>query len=329
MQVNKIFSIRKYQSQFFRQIVFEWEDDIAKQMNIPIKGTNKIMYTSGRIIDKYLPGKSARYFHQKAVNALVFILFPPEYKYFFPANVVPIFLDTWGNTFQDIVNYIKNIDAAIFTNYQMYLKICEACPEKKIRYVPLGIARKWIDKLAEETHDKVHREIDVIQVGRRNEALHEYMMKYYHAHPDIDYVYRDSWDSQEYVSTLRGNIGSFRGREQYMRALRRSKVSLVSSPGVDDLNKVGGVDFFTPRFYESLAMGCQTIGRYTAGAEAELLKVSQVVPNVHTYEEFHAALQKALNTEPNITNYLEFLQKNSLANQIAQLDIWGNLQTNM
>lgn len=107
----------------------------------------------------------------------------------------------------------------------------------------------------------------MIQFGRKNPVLHSYMLKYCKLYPNVEYVYQTSDGSLTYTSTTRGNIGKFDNRPEYMQMIAKSKVSLVSTLGIDKSKNMGGIDFFTPRFYESAAYYCHLIGRYTMNDE--------------------------------------------------------------
>lgn len=126
--------------------------------------------------------------------------------------------------------------------------------------MPLSVS----DKHYAPNFERYHKTIDVIQFGRRDPILHEYMLRYSAEHKDVDYVYSVSGGKRsEYLSTIRGTIGSISGRDSFIQTLASAKISLVSSPGMDENQPITyGVSFPTPRFYESAILGCALIGRY-------------------------------------------------------------------
>jgi hypothetical protein len=147
------------------------------------------------------------------------------------------------------------------------------------------------------------KNIDVIQLGRKNPILHQYMLDYCEKYKNIEYVYQICNKGHlEYVSTLRGNIGRYDTRQQYIELLSSCKISLVSTPSVDDSKKFHGIDFVTPRFFESAAFYCYMIGRYTENKETDLLGLSSICTNISSYESFENEISRLL-------SYKEFKYK--------------------
>ena len=312
----KILSLRKYQQVFFNQIMYEWEDDISNHYRIKIKKPNPISYYTSVLLDKCdMFHIFTRCIRQQNKNNYAFLMFPFAYRYFCPYSIIPIFLDTFEKYYDQIQTAIKDIDIAIFTNYEMYISQKAVFPEKNIFYLPLGMAQKWV------SNNMPDKKIDVVQTGRYNPLLHEWMLRYCERNPSIEYVYRDSLESQEYYSTQKGKIGYFSTREEYMALLRSAKVSLVSTPGVDDKSRTGNYDFFTPRFYESACSFCQMIGRYPNNQEAKYLGIEDVCENVENYEEFESKLKKALDTELDKEKYINFTKKNMFLNRLEECGI--------
>lgn len=163
--------------------------------------------------------------------------------------------------------------------------------------------------ISEGVHDK---DIDVIQLGRKNNKLHEYMLRYCKSHPEIQYVYQSADGSLTYITTKGDNLGRFDKRSKYMEMLGRCKISLVSTPGCDNSRNWGGIDFFTPRFYESAAMYCHMIGRYTDNKEAEQIGVKMICSNIDGYEMFEEQINKCLSIDNKVCvdAYKEFLYSN-------------------
>ena len=316
-----ILSLRKYQKVFFNQIMYEWEDDISLGLKMDVKKPSIICYAISKFLDKRnFFHRMTRIIRQDNKKNLAFLMFPFSYSNFCPYSIVPIFLDTFEKYVEEVKNAIKNIDVVVFTNYEMYLEQKNYYPNKKIFYIPLGIATRWVSE------DVPNKKIDVVQVGRPNSKLHEWMLQYCKKNPKVEYVYRDTLESQEYISTTRGKIGMCSTREEYIDLLKSSKISLVSTPGADDKSRTGKYDFFTPRFFESACCYCKMLGRYSNNAEAEYLHIDQVCDNVDSYEEFELKLSIALSTSVNKELFLDFTKRNMLLNRLKNSGLLEELK---
>lgn len=162
------------------------------------------------------------------------------YRQFTFHNCLPIFIDFDVNSIDDIYSATRKLPIFWVTNYQIYEMLIDK-GARNVSYMPLSVSDVNIDSESE-------KEIGVIQVGRKNQFLHEFMLEYIKSNPEVEYVYQEvEKGSVTYVSTQRGNLGVYNSREAYLKLLSKAKISLVSSPGIDS-TRVSQVDFFTPRF---------------------------------------------------------------------------------
>lgn len=205
----------------------------------------------------------------------------------FTKRFIPIFVDTYANDIDVIYKMTRKLPFFFITALDVYNLLIEKYPDSRARFMPLSVSDKW--RLAEVPV----KDIDVIQIGRRSEILHNYMLKYCEKHPRVNYVYLDSKKSWEYISTVSGSVGKLETREAFMSMLRRARISLTSTPGIET-GRFGAVDFFTPRFFESAVCYCHMIGHYTENKEAEYLNISSVCDNPRNYDEFESAVDRYL-----------------------------------
>jgi hypothetical protein len=206
-------------------------------------------------------------------------------------------LDFPSYLIDEIIIAAKKIPLFYVTCYDIYKEMIKRnC--KNVKYIPLSISDKYyLKKVPSKT-------IDVIQFGRKNELLHNYMLRYCESHQGIDYVYQKDKNSLAYFSTQKGDLGCFDTRKEYFELLSKCKVSLVSSPAIDGTRDFGnGIDFITPRFYESAVNYCFMVGRYTENEESEMLKINSICDNIKNYEEFEKCMDKYLGSD-------EFFKKN-------------------
>lgn len=292
--MNTILSLRKCNSQFYNTVMYEWEDDLlqkgfvvekrspfAKKLGLFIQAITKSPY---RIRQKNISPKSYTTggVGSKILinNKLSFLMFVSQYQEYFPNKVIPIFIDIRVDSFKVLIEGIKDIDLAIITNRSAWEKARQIYPKKKLYSIPLWCSDKWhLDTPPQKT-------VDVLQIGRKNNILHAFMLHFVSTHPNVDYVYKDE-HSNDYISTVRGNIGQLETREEYMAALRQAKVCLVSSPLVDSAPEM---DFITPRVYEAAMSYCYMLGRFTRNSEFKEVGLDRVVDVVEDYETFESRL---------------------------------------
>jgi hypothetical protein len=247
-------------------------------------------------------------------KSIAFILDLNSTIFFKNRNIIPIFLDVWGNQIELLLEVTKYIEVFFVTSLEVFNLIRDM--RRGVYYIPLSVSDKWI------INDVPVKDIDVIQIGRKNNVLHEYMMKYLEKFSEVNYIYQDFIDGEKtYISTKFGNINYLKNREEYMNLIKRSKVSLVSSPGIDDSRKTYGIDFITPRFYESAINYSYMIGRYNNNSETEYLNLSKVCDNVKSYSQFEQLLETYLSNEEfeKKKEYDLFIKKNLTSNRANEI----------
>lgn len=294
--IRSIRSKRLCDNRAFFAVCYEWEDELSKKMSVPISNINKTEFNITRAVRKLSPKSYHIRQNLRKDTMLYFAMFVKELRFYSNVNGIPIFIDVWGNQeIEYIVEKTRGFSLFYVTSIDVYNKIKELDVTSHVHYMPLSVPDKYFSKDFARYHEK---SIDVIQMGRKNPLLHKWVLKYVASHPDVEYVYTEktSNDAQmEYISTKRGNIGSLKGREEFIHTLSSSRISLVSSPAIDNPKRnMFGIDYPTPRFYESAALGCALIGRYTENEESNRLKLNSVCPNVTSYEMFSSEVDKAL-----------------------------------
>lgn len=286
-------SVRKIRKEAYYDVVFEWEDSMAEYFQTQVKLIPSAVYHACKTYCKLNQNyKLHQNFYKDC--SIYFAMSPSEMSQRVFLNGIPIFMDVWTDEHVEyIVQKTRDLQLFYCTSLEVYRKIKEKDYHSVVKYMPLSVS----DLYFSENFSRYKRKsIDVIQVGRRNQVLHEYMMRYVEKYPQIDYVYTNGIAHNElieYVSTKRGNIGTIVDRENYIKVLSSAKVSLVSTPAIDGSNRLAnGIDFLTPRFYESAILGCAMVGRY--GVNEETAKISAIIPNITTYDQFIMEMDRAL-----------------------------------
>lgn len=288
MSKINIVSERSYRHWPSYHVVYEWEDILAQQgINLVIR-SNDLFHKVYRRVNRILRNRIKPQFSVKGKKYNIrWIMNARGYKEYTETNSVPIFLDFPVDMVSEINQATAKLPFYWVTCMDIYEKLIEAGSEN-VHFIPLSISDKY------RTGRVPEKSIDVIQFGRKNPKLHEYMLEYCKEKPGTEYVYQTEDGSLTYVSTTRGNLGKFDRREEYFQMMSACRVSLVSSPGMDNSRDFGGIDFITPRFYESAVNYCYMIGRYTDNEEARVIGINRLCPCIENYSEFKTILESYL-----------------------------------
>jgi|GEM_PF-1205847 len=339
MEPNKKFAIlsaQKWKDYYPLQVVYEWENIIAETLSIPLDVDSQIEINhifdkpASRLFQKFVRHSFLKNFIDISNNYLLrkkrgiyfinFHLYVAETvnHYVYQPNSIPIIIDCFRDKVDLVpILYRKNplvfvTDIEVFT----YLQATSIAP--KLKFVPLSISNKYLKKKVPA------KKIDVLQMGRQNTVLHHWMMELTAKHPSIEYVYaKRENDKQVYWSTTRGLLDvPTETREQFMAFLGSARISLVSSPGVDDhgtVTRTGGFNPVTPRFYESAVNYCYMIGRFPDAPDFIYNKVASVCERPDSYEAFEQQVLSMLATPFNQQErYRPFIQQH-LTGTIAMM----------
>jgi hypothetical protein len=111
----------------------------------------------------------------------------------------------------------------------------------------------------------------------------------------------------------------FKKRADFIGLLKRSRISLVSAPGLDDDKiRTGGFSPVTPRFLESASCGCHLIGLYPQNADFEYYGIKEICNAVASFDEFKKVTLDYLN-KTNPPDFTQFLEKHLTSNRAAEL----------
>lgn len=300
VKITRIISLRGNANKAFYDVCYEWENILSEKMNAAIRCFKPYKFFYRRAVGKAFPNSYSLKQNLDSTNLSVyFVMYTKASKYYTKVNGIPIFLDVWSEEELNILmRKTEGLQLYYVTSLDVLRKIKEKKADAAARYMPLSVSDQYFSSNFIKYKEKA---IDVIQLGRRNPILHEYMMQYISENPEIEYLYAIPDGNLKYISTKRGSIGKLNTREEFIRTLASSRVSLVSSPAIDhsrkDIEEQFGVDCPTPRFYESAVLGCAMVGRYTMNEEMKKQNIPNVCDNVHTYEEFKESMDRALKME--------------------------------
>ena len=305
----KILSAREWNKNPSLQVVYEWEDIIASECNIELDLTTQCVVNNSynRPVHIYLQKMIRHSFLKKYIDSafnfykrkkqfyLAFYLYPLPVvnHYLHQDNFIIILLDCFEDVIDRVPGYFSKTKLLFVTNLEVYDRLKTSPIAAKIRYVPLSISDKYYSGKVPE------KSIDVLQIGRQNPVLHNWMLAYVKKHPQTEYVYASIENKKHsYFSTTKGFLGSIDGRGNFMDFLGSAKVVLLSSPGIDGGEmRTGGFNPVTPRFYESAVKYCYMVGRYPEdGEDFKYNKINLVCKNANSYPEFENYVSEMLAT---------------------------------
>lgn len=305
-----ILSLRGATRYYFYHVLFEWEDALSKSLNIPVKRMNPFR----KILLQRRKKEEVLKSNTKEDYYIAFLMNVESTKIYSGYNVIPVICDIFSYTAEKLYNQTRDCEVFYVTGYGIFEYFTNDLKCKNVRYIPLTCPDFYLSEFEHnyKTYPIYNRTIDILQYGRRNEKLHEWMLTYVKTHPDVDYLYRDGdYKSTTYVSTKNGRIYKAFSRSSLNKLIHSSKIVFVSARGKDEKEGEQNLDFVTPRVFEVAAAGCHMIGRYSNNKEKEIYGLDSVCCIPESYEEFEQSIDELL--KKNTVNgeaYREFLNKN-------------------
>lgn len=322
MKIN-VLTERKWEDRSFYQVAWEWEDGMLQYFQEHGYADSVFSYVRSP------KSKLMKAFYKFFLYALplnlrriprdsdTITIYTPYRVWhchqFLSQRFIPIFIDVYDNEAEKIYQLTKKLPFFFVTSMDTYHQIKDAHPESPVQFIAQSIADKWVAR------DVPQKTIDVIQIGRKSELLHSCMLEYCKKHPGVNYVYSQG---SSFCSTVEGNIGKRRSREEFMELLSSARICLISTPGATT-HRFGHVDFFTARIYESAARFCRLIGHYSDNEESRILDIPSICPNVHNQEEFDRYMTEALE-KGDVSNeekelFLSFIGKHTTSARAQQI----------
>ncbi|MEJ7645118.1 MAG: hypothetical protein WKF87_11025 [Chryseolinea sp.] len=319
-----IYTIRDTSQPYYWDIVFDWEDQISKTLAIPL-------ISVGRRFDRiYKPDLSRKILNRLAIYKkldekfftpskyyLAFHIGPPGvYSFHCRKDVIPIIIDFWKH------ENLKRLESILALNEIVFISSREVFEfllqeNTTLRLAHLGLSLP--DKLLSPSKD-ILKTYDLIQFGRQNEKMAEYVSRLLRDHPRIHYVYAENIEGKvNMISNHHGTLGEFLSRQSFLNLLMKTRISLLSAPGLDkDRVRTGGFSPVTPRFLESAACGCHLIGIYPQNSDFDYFDINSVCSQPSDYESFERLVLKLL-SEKNPPDHSSFLRRHVTSLRAVEL----------
>jgi hypothetical protein len=313
MRIANILSTRAYELSPPFHLIYEWEDDLATALGVPvidaktplrkafINRYTKPVYNklSSQLLD-YINNRleKVRATVQDAeAYSLAHELYPArEPNFTTAAKTIPLLIDLWKPPTpagaQDFGRTYRRCPLVLISSLEALQYMQEhKCP-LNLAHLALSLSDRY--RLLPDT--RYEKKYDILLAGRlnirTNQVLRDYLEEYVRQHPETEYLYQQEIDGEYYyASNKTGLVGKFQSREDYIGLLRASRISFYSTPGIDGGEiRTGGFNPVTPRYLELLAAQCLLLGKYPDNAETRYYELNKVCPNITSYEEFAQTL---------------------------------------
>jgi hypothetical protein len=297
---------RKYENWPSWHIIYEWEEDFCKLLNIPLRNSlSRDRISDNRVIKAVLartPGKQIfqlidKMLSKKKKHIVFELTLKNNFSYSNAANSIPVIIDFYSRDVDLFTRTYQNSKLICITSLEVYIFLKrQSCP-LNIKHLPLSLSDRY-----ENIPLTVDRKYDLIIAGRRNKVLWDFLLSFEKRFPEIEYIYQEEIDGNLfYKSNKTGLIGNFHTRSEYMGLLSACKIAFYSTPGIDGEEKrTQGFSQVTPRYLELIASGCLLMGRYPENEETEFYELPQICPNIESYDQFEKILNNYLSSDYSI-----------------------------
>jgi hypothetical protein len=339
MGLAGILSTRSYLKAPLYHLIYEWEDDLAAGLGVPVLDA---LPPFRRALINRLSRKALRTAGQRTLAAVSNLV--ETANVFRPSNGYYLVYELGANNEPNFSTSPKAIPAFIdlwkHTDWKAFEALYRACPlvlissletleymqsigcSLNLAHFPLSLS----DRHRAAPGTVYEKKYDILLAGkldvRTSQILRDYLETFSQKYPKVEYLYQQEIDGEfHYVSNQRGPLGKFQSRESYIGLLQASKISFYSTPGLDGGEKrTGGFNPVTPRYLELLNAQCLLLGRYPDNAETRFYELEKVCPNVASYEQFEQTVLHYLaqETAP-LDLYNEILQKHYTSQRAIQL----------
>jgi hypothetical protein len=304
-------------------IVYEWENIISQELHLKICKHSKITDWIYRQIEHRLNARDFLHYFLPSSSglSLLFVMTASTSKNCrLTKNTIPVIIDFWlrdSELYLFYENY-KHCPLILITSLEVFYYLKEHNCPLNIEHWPLSLP----DNLRLSPDDLFDKEWDLAILGRANPYFSRMLKRYSDEHPDFEYILGSDNIDRRFFFTNKGNcVGNAVGRQAYLEMLRRTKISLYTTPGLDEAKFE--TDYFnqvTPRFLEMIASGCLVLAHYPKNADTDYYEMEKLCKDINSYEEFETLLDayRDLDKVP-IVKYSEYLSVHYTSQRIGLL----------
>lgn len=318
--LKAIQSQRAYTNYPSFKIVYEWEDILAKGLNVPIQQESGFKFKIFRRFENNGLVELYHSFVPKRDLKLRFVMqAKSEKQCVLDCNTIPVIIDFWLEE-KDLEGFYaayKHCPLVLVTSAEVveFLKK-NNCP-LPIEHWPLS----YPDIYKMDVEDMKEKIYDFCIFGRPNPFFIRLLDEYCTKHPDFTYIHSEGTEKNRSFVDHTGKVVMVdTGRQSYLDMIGKTKISCYTTPGIDESKKITGrFNQVTPRLFEMLTNGCSVIGHYPDNADTRYYKLSSIIPNVDNYDEFERALD-ALRAKPlDFSDIATYMKKHYTSTRVAML----------
>lgn len=324
--LSYILTDRKIEGEVFYDLVYEWEDQLSKSLNVPL-------------LDDWRIGRN-RYFKRIPIPNLSKLMTKGSLSLYFrmsgfekyngwsnTSDIIPAIIDFYPTEEQlpTIEKSYKNNPLVLISSKEVYDYLKENDVQLPLAHWALSISD--IYKIMPNT--RYEKKYDLVMMGRQNPVLSSFCKSYAELHPDFTYVYRvikrnDNGPRDFLYYTSDGKLlGAINTREQFLSLMRQSRCGLYATPGMDDDEKHGSTNGFhqvTPRFLEYIASECHVLARYPQNSDTDYYELDKFSPSIETYEQFEERMDYCRVHNIDIDFYNNYLDKHYTSTRAKELN---------
>ena len=317
MKISKILTNRSISNGKDYGIVNEWEDVFSELLNAPLYFDN--WKQRDKTIFWKLPWLASLFQTNKPTFTYVMLPIASPHGNN-KKNIIPCMIDFFCREDDELQQFYKRYNKnplVLISSKEAYDYLVSVNCPLNIKHLALSISDKY--RIDDKT--TFEKRYDVVMLGRQNKVLMGFLEQYKEEHPDLTYVYGIK-DGRNFIyRDSNGNdIGSLGSREEYMAMMRKSRIGLYATPGMDgERDHTNGFNQVTPRFLEYLVSGCHVIARYPKNSDTDFYEMDKLAVNVDTYEQFEEAMNKARQQDVDMGRYSSYLERHYTSERVRTL----------
>ena len=298
-------------------IVNEWEDVFSELLGVPL------YYDKWKRRDKALLWKFPwlASFFQTNIPTFTYVMLPlasPHGNN--KKNIIPCMIDFFCRDNYELQQFYKRYDknplVLISSKVAYDYLVSVQCP-LYIKHLALSIPDKYC--FDETTYSE--KSYDVVMLGRQNKVFKSFLEQYKKKHPDLTYVFGAKEGNRFLYRDSNGNnLGYLDSRTDYMEMMRKSRIGLYATPGMDGGREhTNGFNPVTPRFLEYIASGCHVLARYPKNSDTDYYELDKMSTRIETFGQFEKAMDDLRDKVVDIHRYSRYLSKHYTSVRVQTL----------
>lgn len=298
MELDAILTQRGWEKRPSFDLVYSWEDLFARGLGVPFLYRNRVV----EALYRRLPGKP-----QVPVRRNCFLMeMEPhvEANVYNRKNIIPYWIDFFlrDSMLPALSRSYSRCPAVFVSSREVFEFLQSRQIDLPVYHLPLSLPDHCLNE------DWGRKTYDLVMMGRPNEVLSGFFRQYVESH-SCTYVYRRQEESRFLYFDQDGNcLGNLDTHERYMDLMRRCRIGLYATPGMDaGAERTGGFSQVTPRFLEYLSAGCHVVLRYVRNADTDFYGLERFCPSIDTYEQFESRVDGCLRASVDRDLYRRYL----------------------